>query len=245
MLPRFLVPDLDPAQTHAVLPRAEAHHLARVLRLKRGDEVCVFDGRGREFKAHVVNIARDAVTVMLLERSDAVPLPRIALTLVQSVLKADGMDAVIRDSTMIGVHTVEPVLSERTTLKTALLPKAHERWRRIALASAKQCGRPTLPDIREPRAFGAWLGSRPSGDAFLLVEPSMALQNTVRVRDLIDRPAPDQASMVVGPEGGWTEAERNAALEAGCVPLSIGRLTLRADAMPLVAAAVLLAIWSD
>lgn len=242
MRPRFLVPNLDPASRVVTLPPGEAHHLRRVLRLDTGDEIAVFDGKGTEFTARVASIERDTVTVVVVERVVATPVPGVALTLVQSVLKGEAMDDVVRDCTMVGVRAIRPVVSERTTVKASTLPKALERWRRIALASAKQCGRATLPEIHEPQAFAAWLQQPREGDTFVLVEPSVAA-GAVKARGLAARPVPDHATLVVGPEGGWTADERARAVQASCTPLSLGALTLRADAVPLAAAALLLALW--
>lgn len=242
MRPRFLVPDLDPARPHIVLPPGEAHHLRRVLRLEPGDELAVFDGRGTEFTARVATIDRDTVTVALLARAPAAPAPGVELTLVQSILKGEAMDEVVRDCTMVGVRAIRPVVSERTTVKASTLPKALERWRRIALASAKQCGRAALPEIHPPEEFAAWLVQPRDGETFVLVEPSVAA-GAVKARALAERPAPPRAALVVGPEGGWTDDERARAVEAGCTPLSLGALTLRADAVPLAATALVLALW--
>src|SRR5918994_5841104 len=131
MLPRFLLPDLDTHRPEAVLPPEEAHHLSRVLRVKVGGEIAVFDGRGREFRAHVASIDRQVVTVRLLAPVVPMPPPAVPLTLVQSVLKSDAMDDVVRDCAMVGVESIQPVVSERTTVKSSLLVKAAERWRRI------------------------------------------------------------------------------------------------------------------
>jgi 16S rRNA (uracil1498-N3)-methyltransferase len=244
MRPRFFVPDLDPDQEYAVLPHDEAHHLTRVLRLEAGDQVSVFDGRGREFLGRVASTARGHVTVSVLEPIAAVPAPAVALTLVQAVLKPDAMDQVVRDATMAGVEAIQPVAGGRTTVKSALLPKGLDRWRRIALASAKQCGRSTLPILKEPVPFMAWVEARGDAPAFLLTEPSIAT-NAVTIRQLAARPIPAAASLVIGPEGGWTAEEHAAALERGCVPLTLGRLTLRADAAALAAIAALLGIWDE
>jgi 16S rRNA (uracil1498-N3)-methyltransferase len=168
----------------------------------------------------------------------------VALTLVQGILKPDAMDDVVRDATMAGVQAIQPVVSERTTVKTTLLSKGLARWRRIALASAKQCGRSTLPELREPVPFMAWVEARGAGPAFLLTEPSIAT-SAVTIRELAGRPIPAAASIVVGPEGGWTTEEHATALERGCVALTLGRLTLRADAAALAAVAALIAIWYE
>jgi 16S rRNA (uracil1498-N3)-methyltransferase len=245
MRPRFLVPDLEPDRGEALLPAEEAHHLTRVLRLGIGAEVAVFDGRGHEYIARVASTKRDAVTVTLLDRVQDAIRPAVALRLIQSILKTDAMDTAVRDSTMIGVASIQPIVSERTTVKTSTLPRALERWRRIALASAKQCGRSTLPAILEPLPFDEWLGERGTDPVFLLVEPSLAREDSITIRDLFERPTPVRASLAIGPEGGWSASERDRATSNGCVPLSLGRLTLRAEAVPLAASATLLAMWDD
>jgi 16S rRNA (uracil1498-N3)-methyltransferase len=245
MLPRFLVPDLDPRRSEATLPADEAHHLTKVLRLKVGDELSVFDGRGLEYRARVASVARRAVSVKLVHVVEAPRAPAVALVLVQAVLKGEAMDEVVRDATMVGVLAIQPVLSERVTVKASLVGRSADRWRRIALAAAKQCGRSTLPEIANPVPFATWVDAAPRGDAFLLAEPAVAGSATVSVRTLARGPIPRTASLIVGPEGGWTAAEIDLALAAGCTPLSLGRMTLRADAVPLAAAAALLAVWEE
>ena len=243
MLPRFLVPELDAERPEVTLPRDEGHHLSRVLRMKPGDEVAVFDGRGQEFRARITSILREAVAVTLQGPIAPLPSPSVMLTLVQSILKGEAMDEVVRDATMLGVAAIQPVVSERTAIKASTLGRALERWHRIALASTKQCGRSRLPSIHEAVSFHDWVKRRDGSGAFILLEPSVVVPETVRIRDLADRPPPATATLVVGPEGGWTSDERDLAIRAGCRPLSIGRLTLRADAVPLAATAALLALW--
>jgi 16S rRNA (uracil1498-N3)-methyltransferase len=243
MAARFYVPNLNPAERVARLPADEAHHLVKVLRLVPGDEVGVFDGRGNEWRARVEAARRDGVEVSLLERLIS-RSPAVELTLVQAVLKGEPMDDVIRDCTMLGVGTIQPILTARTTVKTSTMGTAPDRWRRIALASAKQCGAARLPEIRDVVHFGDWLASGPLPNTFILVEPSVAVA-PVSIRELASRPIPPQATVIVGPEGGWTERERDQVLAAGGTALSLGPMTLRADTVPLAAAATLFAIWSE
>jgi 16S rRNA (uracil1498-N3)-methyltransferase len=241
MLPRFLAPGIDANSVQVELPADEAHHLTRVLRLSAGDEVIVFDGRGLELRGRVVSVG-GKVTVASLVRAEPLPLPRVAITVVQSVIRAEAMDDVIRNCTMIGVSAIQPVVSERTSVKSSMLPKASARWHRIALASAKQCGRAALPEIRPVMQFADWLPSARGASAFLLVEPSALHAEVVRLRDLAES-GETAASVIAGPEGGWTDAERDAALAAGCRALTLGPLTLRADMAPVIAAAALIALW--
>ena len=240
---RFYAPDLNAAEGRARLPHDEAHHLTKVLRLGAGAIVGVFDGRGGEWRARVEAAGREAVEVSLIEPI-ASRQPAVGLTLVQAVLKGPAMDDVIRDCTMVGVAVIQPVLTARTTVKTSTLEAAPDRWRRLALASAKQCGASRLPEIRDVGGFGEWLERAAAQPAFILLEPSVALAG-VTVRQLASRPIPAEATLVVGPEGGWTEEERDRAIAAGCSPMSLGRMTLRAAAVPLAAAAALLAVWDE
>jgi 16S rRNA (uracil1498-N3)-methyltransferase len=242
MWPRVFVPDVQSGDGEIALPSAEAHHLGRVLRLGEGAEIRVFDGRGHEYVAEVTSVTRQAMRIRVLTPVETAPLPRVALTIVQSVLKGDGMDGVVRDGTMVGVAAIRPVVSERTTVKAALLARAHERWQRVALAAATQCGRARLPAIAQPVPLAAWMQEIGEGPVFLLVEPAVAA-GALRLRDLVAQPTPAAATLVIGPEGGWTPAERDAAVAAGCTPLTLGPLTLRAESVPLAAAAALLALW--
>jgi 16S rRNA (uracil1498-N3)-methyltransferase len=242
MLPRFYTPDLDPESGSARLRPDEAHHLTRVLRLVAGDIVTVFDGRGVEWRARVARASRETVTLTLLDPV-AARVPAVAITLVQAVIKGDAMEDVVRDSTMIGIAAIQPVISERTAVKRRALASAYERWGRIALSSAKQCGTARLPEIFEPVQFDEWLPSRLQEHSYLLVEPGASLPEVATVRQLAMVPAPSSARLLVGPEGGWTESERDAAITAAAIPLSLGPLTLRADAVALAAGAALLAAW--
>jgi 16S rRNA (uracil1498-N3)-methyltransferase len=241
-LPRFYDPDLDPESGSARLSPDEAHHLTRVLRLVAGDIVTVFNGRGVEWRARVNRASREAATLSLLEPV-AARVPPVAITLVQAIIKGEAMEDIVRDSTMIGVAAIQPVISERTTVKRRALGVADDRWRRIALASAKQCGTARLPEIFQPTLFDQWLPPRLPEHSYLLIEPGTSLAEVRTVRQLALVPAPSSALLLVGPEGGWTESERDAAISAGAIPLSLGPLTLRANAVALAAGAALIAVW--
>src|SRR4051812_15504285 len=146
------------------LPRDEAEHLTRVLRLGSGDTVAVFDGRGHEFLARVASVLRRDVRVEILSRVEPAAESAVALTLAQAVLKGDKMDDVVRDAVMLGVAAIQPVVTRRSeTTVAALLKGARlERWRRVALASVKQSRRAVLPEIRLPLTLEGAL-AQPAG----------------------------------------------------------------------------------
>lgn len=245
MLRRFLA-EIEDA-TRATLSGDEARHARTVLRLGVGDLVAVFDGRGREWRARIDECSKSAVRVQLLEPISPAREPRVPVTLLQSVLKGDHMDAVVRDAVMAGVRTIVPVLSAHTVASTraASGERARDRWRRVALASAKQCRRSTLPEVAAakplPEALRLEDGAPAGRLRAVLVEPS-ASRPAALASDL---PRPDALVLAVGPEGGWADDELSAIGDAGFVAVSLGPLTLRADAAALVAISMLRSVWND
>ncbi|MEX1127397.1 MAG: RsmE family RNA methyltransferase [Vicinamibacterales bacterium] len=244
MLPRFYAPDLDAELASVLLPPEEARHLTRVLRLGAGADVAIFDGRGAEFRAVVEAAVRETATVRILERLPSPPAPAVRIVLVQAVLKGDAMDGAVRDATMMGAHTIQPVLTDHTDVKPSFArrPETLDRWRRVALASVKQCRRATLPVIPDVKDVDAWMAASSDGMRLIFVEPSAGV--AVRsVQSLLSEPAPATVAVLLGPEGGWSVPEADAARAAGCIPLSLGPLTLRADSMPVAALSALQVVW--
>jgi 16S rRNA (uracil1498-N3)-methyltransferase len=240
---RFYAPDAHEIGAEIDLPADEAQHLSRVLRLKAGDSLAVFNGSGGEFAAVVASATKTRVLVRLGERLAAKAELPIVLTLAQAVLKGDKMDAVVRDAVMLGFAAVQPIVTARSEVSLSALTRGdrHERWHRIAVSSAKQCGRAVVPAVAPAIAFDgpASLAHLPSPQ-FLLVEPD-ASTASVTVAGL-DALAPAAATLVIGPEGGWTPAEVEQCAHHAH-PLTLGSLTLRADAAAVVAATALLTRW--
>ncbi len=237
-------PALNPGDESVELPRDEAEHLTRVLRLGPGDMVSVFDGRGHEFLARVSTAARREVRVNLLERVAPASECPVPMTLVQAVLKSDRMDDVVRDAVMLGAAAIQPLVTRRTEITVAALMRGGrtDRWRRVALASAKQSGRAVLPEVRTPLTFEAWLADPRPPLTMMLVEPRA--DAPVEPMTILRALAPPlEAALLVGPEGGWTDEEWRAAAGAGLRLLSLGHRTLRADAVAVAALSVLQFLW--
>ena len=243
---RFFAPALDPGDETVQLPRDEGEHLTRVLRLGVGDTVAVFDGRGHEWVAKVASVLRRDVRVQLVARADPAAEPQVAMTVALAVLKGDKMDDVIRDAVMLGVAAIQPLVTRRTEGTVAALVRGSrlDRWRRVALASVKQSRRAVLPDIRLPLTFETFLEEPATALRLMLVEPSAATD--VEPLSAIQRlPPPADAVLFVGPEGGWSEQEWTAARAHGIHLVTLGRRTLRADAVPVAAISVLQFVWGD
>jgi 16S rRNA (uracil1498-N3)-methyltransferase len=241
---RFFAPSFDPGDETVALPRDEAEHLTRVLRLGIGDTVSVFDGRGHEFLARVASALRRDVRVQLLSRVDPAEEPPVALTLAQAVLKGDKMDEVIRDAVMLGAAAIQPIVTKRTETTVAALMKGArlDPWRRVALASVKQSGRAVVPEIRIPLTFETLLDEPAATLRIMLVEPAASAE-VESVAVLQRAPTPSDATLFVGPEGGWTEPEWSAAAARGIRLMTLGARTLRADAVAIAAMSVLNYIW--
>ena len=243
---RFFAPSLDPGDETVVLPRDEAEHLTRVLRLGPGDSVSVFDGRGHEFLARIVTASRRDVRVQVLSRAEPAAEPSVALTLAQAVLKSDKMDDIVRDAVMLGVAALQPIVTSRTEVTVAALVRSArvDRWKRVALASVKQSRRAVIPEIRTPLSFESWLEERHPADTLMLVEPG-ASADAESLSAIRDGKIPSEAAIAVGPEGGWAEKEWTAARARGIRLVTLGRRTLRADAVPVAAITVLQYLWGD
>jgi 16S rRNA (uracil1498-N3)-methyltransferase len=225
------------------LPLDEALHATRVLRLTPGDSIRVFDGGGGEWRAEIAHVKRQQVEVVLREAVAAAREPRIPLVLAPAVLKGEKMDDLVRDAVMLGATAVQPLVTDRTEISIAALARSTriERWQRIAIASCKQSGRAVVPAIRSPLTFEAWLAEQNSSFRLVLVEPAA----TADSRAVHDVSEPVSAEMAVGPEGGWTARELAVAESTGVQFVTLGALTLRADAAPIVALTALRTVWRD
>jgi len=246
--PRFFAPEAQTSGDLVTLPDEEAQHLTRVLRLGTGAAVRVFNGIGDEFESVVEAATKDVVQVRVGNPHDPVPESRFRVSLAQAVLKGDKMDDVVRDAVMMGATAIRPVLTARTETSAAVLEKSHrrERWERVAISSAKQCGRAVIPPILAPvtldvliqTLLDTWL----DGPAIMLVEPGVT-KSAVPFSEL-EVETPKAATAVVGPEGGWAPEEIEAASTV-CRLVTMGSRTLRADAMGLVAIAAIFSRWKE
>ena len=247
MTPRFYAPSAERRGDLVDLPDEEAAHLTRVLRLKAGAPVRVFNGRGGEFDAAVDAVTRGRVRVRLGTARPVLAGPRVAVTLAQAVLKGDRMDDVVRDAVMMGAAAVQPIVTARSEVTLAALARSRRRarWERIAISAAKQCGRADVPPILEPRAFAdavAALGHMTlPGPGLMFVEPAAA--GGAQTLGELAAP-PHETTVVIGPEGGW-EADEIDRAAAVCQLVTLGGRTLRADAMAIVALAALFAVWKE
>jgi 16S rRNA (uracil1498-N3)-methyltransferase len=221
----------------------ETHHLARVLRLRPGAVVETVDGQGHEFTVRLTWIgARDAEGDIVGRAARASESP-LDLTLVQGIPKADKLELIIRMATELGVRRVIPALSERTVVR--LPPRETSlrlaRWRRVAKEAAKQSGRAVIPEVSAPIELGSWLtGPGTPGLLLCLWEKERA-----PLASVLPGERPARVTVVVGPEGGLTDAEVLGLRSAGAVAASLGPRILRAETAGPVVLALLQSRYGD
>ncbi|MEI2418000.1 16S rRNA (uracil(1498)-N(3))-methyltransferase [Orrella sp. JC864] len=241
-LPRFYCPaDLAP-RTEIELPQAVAHHALRVLRLREGQPVALFDGRGGQYPATLRIQGQRALALTGEFDPRETELPG-AITLVQGLPAGEKMDWVIEKAVEMGVSHIVPIAARRSVLalEGARLEKRLARWRSQAVAACEQSGRNRIPRIDAPMGLAQWLAERPAGSPALLCHPDAA-QTLAQAL-----PAPDAAGfcVLVGPEGGWDEQELREAGRHGVQAVRFGTRVLRTETagIALVAAACALLGW--
>jgi 16S rRNA (uracil1498-N3)-methyltransferase len=229
-----------PADTvRLALSSEESHHLTHVLRLRAGDEVVVFDGRGHEWDARVGSRHDARIELDIIGPRAAVVEPPIDVVLAIGLLKGAHMDVVVRDATALGAHVIAPFVSRHVDIpKRADNARIVERWRRVAIESAKQCRRAVVPEISAPLPLAdlvAALG--PDTTVLVAVEPGLAHGGDPGARPR------GPAAIFIGPEGGWAPEELETFTAAGARPLGLGMRTLRAELAPVVALTTLWTTW--
>lgn len=214
------------------LARDDARKLTLVLRRGEGSPLEVVDSAGALFAATLLPAPSGAHARLdaALQRPAA---PRLTLTLAQGVPKGQKMDFVVEKATELGVARIVPFYGERSA-GDATRPGKVERWRRIARSAAQQCGRLDVPEVAEPLDFAALAGTFATyGRALVPWE----LADPVPLRDVLPPLVAEVTSLLIaiGPEGGLSRAESDAATAAGAVPISLGRRILRTETAGLVA----------
>lgn len=218
----YLPPD---AWENPALTGDEARHLSQVLRMKAGDSLIVFDGKGRRAAAEVLEVSRDRVP---LKVGDVLPsdLPMPAITLAQAIPKGKNMDLIVQKSVELGIAAIQPLVTRYTVVQPG--EGKSEKWRRNALEACKQCGQDTLPEIAEPLGFERWIGSQQDAPGLKLIASLAPGARPLR-EVLRAHPGTAQATFLVGPEGDFSAEETDAAIAAGYLPVSLGSIVLRVE----------------
>jgi 16S rRNA (uracil1498-N3)-methyltransferase len=239
MVPRFYLDAPLRAGSVCTLPEDSAHHAVHVLRLREGDEVTLFNGRGGEFAARIASMQRLRISIDLLQQRAIERESPLRITLVQGVSSGERMDSTVRKAVELGVAEVQPVLATRSVArpKGERADSRRSHWQKVVVAACEQCGRNRVPEVlplvsvTDYRAttLGMKILLSPLAERGLSKIP---LQGT----DFV---------LAAGPEAGFTEQEEAALVEAGFVPASLGSRVLRTETAAVAALAALNALRGD
>ena len=220
-----------------VLRGENAHHAGRVLRLRPGEAVTLCDGKGTDYDCTVETLEKDAVTCRVLGSHPADTEPKQQLTLFMALPKGDKMEFIVQKAVELGVSEIVPYLSKNCVSRPDKMDKKVERWRKIAVEAAKQCGRGVLPAVHAvvPAAEAVRLAAQAETALFLYEN-----EKQTGLRDALAGGVGKTVSLMVGPEGGFAPEEAAAAKDAGLVSVSLGTRILRCETAPVAALAAVL-----
>lgn len=242
---RIFVPPEDIVKKEGIKLNADkSHYLISVLRSKKGDRMEIIDGKGKAYRAEVVEISRGNVFVDITGEISADTESVLNLIICQGILKGEKMDLVIQKATELGVKEIFPIITERCLVRETRKTK---RWQKIAEEAAEQCGRTMVPVIHEPVEFGSWFiahSSKQMNGFVFWEEGGLPLSETISrlpVHTFTDSPI----YLFIGPEGGFIAEEVKLAEEHGLIRTTLGKRTLRAETAAIVAIALVQSMIED
>lgn len=236
---RFFIPEPLVADSEFTLPDDVANHLVRVLRREPGTRFALFNGQGGAWEAELVEASKKSARARLLAFAPDNRQSPLHTHLGQVMSKGDRMDYAIQKATELGVSEITPLTSERCELRLRGEERADkklEHWRRVALSACEQSGRNIPPLIHEPCALADW-SARLRCDLKLVLAPGVA--------GSLPAESITAAAVLIGPEGGLSEAEIAAVQAQGFQPWQLGPRVLRTETAPVVALALLQARFGD
>lgn len=240
-IPRIHVPMELQTGHELTLPEAATNHLVRVLRLREGAALTVFDGRGHE---HYASIARLHGSTVVVQVGDALaprgesPLP---ITLVQGISRGERMDWTLQKATELGVSRIVPVLTARSVVRLddRQAAKKQEHWQQVVISACEQSGRTLVPEVAMPLSLRDYLAKLTATASRLLLNPEGA--DSLAGLSTLAGPV----ELLIGPEGGLDDDEIRIAQQAGFMSVRLGPRILRTETASVVALSVLQAMWGD
>jgi 16S rRNA (uracil1498-N3)-methyltransferase len=241
-MPRFYCPPPLPLTGSFDFPPDAAHHAARVLRLREGDSVQVFDGLGNERRGVIAELSGKHVLINNITAVDSDRESPLKVLLAQALTSSEKMDWVIQKATELGVVEIQPIDTVRSVAKLPAerTTKRLEHWQQVAISACEQCGRNVLPKIHAPLDIMVWLQQAktiPDAKYILLPEGAASLHGQTKPQGKV--------VLLIGAEGGFTQAESSAALHCGFTPIRLGARVMRTETAAIAGLAVLQTQWGD
>lgn len=229
-----------PLQEHETLELDSnaAQHLVKVLRMKEGDLIRLFDGSGAFFPATLIQTSKKHVSVKTAGKELCHTESSLHTHIGQVMSRGDRMDYAIQKSTEMGVTEITPLISERCEVKLnqEREEKRLRHWQQVAISAAEQCGRASIPHIHPVQSIDDWIGSREGLSLVLHHRDTQQLSTLGK---------PDSVNILIGPEGGLSEAEITLALQHQFIATTLGPRVMRTETAPITALSIVQWLWGD
>jgi 16S rRNA (uracil1498-N3)-methyltransferase len=241
---RFYVPHPQIENRILRIEGDEVKHIRKVLRLREGDEVFVFDGSGREYEGTIVEEGPFSVSILVRTIFSSEKESTLEIILAQSLLKGEKMDYLVQKATELGVKRIVPFISSRSVplLEKSKRLERRRRWEKIAIEASKQCGRGVLPKIDPLQDYPQILETVP------MESPKLILweKGGEKLKEILKKSKREsRIFFIVGPEGGLSEEEVEEAKKGGFVPVTLGERILRSETASLCLVSILQYEWGD
>lgn len=240
-LTRIHVPATLTTGSEVQLPESGAHHLVRVLRMRAGAALIVFDGAGHEHHAELTRIEGSTVYARIGEKLSVTNESPLLITLVQGISRGERMDWTLQKATELGITSIAPVLTARSVVRLddQQAEKKLEHWQAVVTGACEQSGRSVVPSVQTPLSLRNYLSTRNKDGMSFVLSPT-APASLAGLNSLSSK-----VELLIGPEGGLDDDEVMLAESAGFIPVRLGPRVLRTETAAVVALSVLQALWGD
>ena len=221
----------------------DASHITKVLRMNSGDEILIFDGTGYEYVARLTLVDKDRCEAEIISSYFSRQEPEIKVTIYQGIPKSDKMEGIIQKSVELGVHSIVPVQMDRCVSKLDGGKKQVDklkRWNKISVEAAKQCGRGILPQIEEPLSFKEAISKMTKNGLAIMPYEVLAGEDNSTLKNILSSTAEKEFSVIIGPEGGFSDSEAALAKDMGIHLVGLGPRILRTETVSSAILAIIM-----